>query len=261
MKMKIICNTIKKYFSKPVMKKLIDKDLQSMLLPINLMQNILLSPQYRIKDNLIKTNTLTAILVSFCGVMISIFAFLLRICLTSEAIKQYYSSLYIVSKIELVLYSTGFIINYISVLRSNKNVLFILKVQDIHRFVNDGIYLKRLIVCNWISVILIFSFDFTIIIYAWVKLELRFYNLICGVSVICFDINFIYAIIFLKLLRNQAELWNIRLKNFSGQSNGESVCRSMFEAYDNILKCYEMYKDYFQQNVCNFNHQRVIFVY
>ena len=233
----------------------VDKDVQSMLLPLNLMQNILFCPKYRIKDNFIYPNGFVTKLVSLCVMILSTISYCYQVYKQhiDNNIRNYVIISYISAYIELFMYFVGFIINYvINVLQTQRNISFILKVQQVHRFMNETCLFKRFIIWNWISVIAIFGSYAICLIYFIVGINtpaIDAFNF--WVSLFCFDLNYITAIRFIKLLGNKVHVWKIQTKHLRhmDHSESESYCRKMFQAYVNILECYEIYKKSFQYTV------------
>ncbi|PZC83178.1 hypothetical protein B5X24_HaOG200823 [Helicoverpa armigera] len=56
----------------------VDKDVQAMLFPLNLMQNVLLCPKYRIKNNIISPNSVISNVISLIATIGYIILFRLR---------------------------------------------------------------------------------------------------------------------------------------------------------------------------------------
>ena len=92
----------------------VDKDIQSMLLPFNILQNMLFYPKYRIKDNFIYPNSIVSKLVSLCVMILSIilYFYLVYELHIDKDIRYYSNVTYVYSYPELCLYATGFAIYY-----------------------------------------------------------------------------------------------------------------------------------------------------
>ena len=232
----------------------IDNDVQSMLLPLNLTQNILLCPKYRIKNNFIHPNNLTSMVVTLCGGILSISLMCYRIYVFYgfEIAKTYWKMLYISACADLLFYCVGFIVNYVANVRQTKrNLELVLKIQDVHRCLNKKSYSKRFIIGNWFNFILIWGFyiyiSFQVIYYFNLPVLVLFHCF----TVMCFDINFVYATRLLKLLTDKVQIWNIHTQRLQQMDHidKEVYCKRMFQNYVNILECYEIYKASFQHMV------------
>lgn len=64
---------------KIVFHKLVDKDIQSMLRPLNIVQTVCFCPKYRIKNNIIFPTSRLSNIMSIFGTVMFIFVFLSRI--------------------------------------------------------------------------------------------------------------------------------------------------------------------------------------
>ena len=232
----------------------VDKDIQSMLLPLNLMQNMLFYPKYRIKDNFIYPNSMVLKLVSFCVMIFSITFYCYHIYdhHFNTNLRQYLNISYITSYFDLILYSIGFVINYnINVLQTNANISFVMNIQKVHRFLNEKPLYKRFVIWNWISSMVIFGNFIFIIVYCYKIGESSIASCLNSISLLCLDLNYISAIRYIKLLSNKVDLWNnqTQILQQMDHSEIEIYCKKMFQAYVNILESYEIYKNSFQYTV------------
>ncbi|PZC77048.1 hypothetical protein B5X24_HaOG200697 [Helicoverpa armigera] len=229
----------------------VDKDVQTMLWPLNLIENILLCPKYCIKNNIIKFNSLTCILVSVIGFIICESLRLYRIYnLHFDYFTRNFNNIkYIMAYVDFVLFSFGFFIVYfVNIFHMKYNVLFVLKFQNIHRFLNEKKYFMRYIIFYRISVVIIPIFFTGVILYSFLRHSVTVMDCICAISLICFDTNYVYAIRMMKLLKSKVDLWNIQIGQLQKLDQDEKVicCNKMLEAYKNILDCLDLYKTVFQ---------------
>lgn len=220
----------------------IDKDVQSMLQPLNLMNNILLFPKYRIKNNFINSNSFISYTVTLCYIIISSAVFIYRIYVihSNEFVRKFMNTIYLCSYFDFFAFSVGAIMNLIiNVLQTKIFILFVLKIQDIHRVLNDTKF-KHFSIRNWISVIYMLCSHICLLIFCHIQLNVPSYEFCCGVATMIFDVNVMYAIRLIELLRIKMDLWNIQAKRLKQMD--ENDCKIMFKAYANILECYDMYR-------------------
>lgn len=234
----------------------IDKEIQSMLLPLDLIQNIFLFPKYRIKNNCIYPNTLMSNLISACGVIIFMFFFVHHIYDVGHYnyIREKLDFAYMNSYADIFMYGIGFSINYINRLtQATSSIMFVLKVQNVHRFLNNGSYFDRFIVSNWICMVAIVCFYLVIITLVTVIFKLSIYTLMKSLCLMCFDCNVIYAIRLIQLLTHKLHLWDIEAQNFRRleDSSTKDYCKRMFQVYSHILECYNLFRSIFQYLVNN----------
>ncbi|KAF9405870.1 hypothetical protein HW555_013558, partial [Spodoptera exigua] len=93
---------------------MIDKDLQWLLWPLNIMHKVLLCPKYRINDNFIDPNSLLIKFMSFCFIISVTSCFLYRIYGVSSdyLVKGGATAMYICSYFDVILFLIGSFINY-----------------------------------------------------------------------------------------------------------------------------------------------------
>lgn len=247
-------NKSKSYRVKVLSDNLVDKDVQSMLFPLNLMQNIFLCPKYSIRGNFISQNSSLSNFASLCGTVALIALYFYRIYkfYSDNDIRTYVNFMYISSYFDFGLFCIGFIMNYIvGVIKTKRNIMFLLKIQDIHRFLNEKDNSRRFIVGNWIIIISVLVFYFSITTYISITLNLPVYMYLCIYVLICFDGNIVYAIRLIQLLKDKVVLWNTQALRFSRteDTNMKFYYKRLFQAYASILECYDIYKNSFQHMV------------
>ncbi|PZC77065.1 hypothetical protein B5X24_HaOG200715 [Helicoverpa armigera] len=230
----------------------IDKNLQTMLFPLNLMQNMMFFPKYSIYNNNIRSNSLLSNFVSLCTTIAVISLHLYRSykLYSDNIIREFINILYITSYFDIILTCIGFTINFIvSVYQSKNNVLFILKLQKVHTFLNGEQQFKRFMYRNWMFLVFEFLYFTFGLCFFCVKLNLPKYDYFCSLTALCFDVNLVYAIRMIKLLSDKVELWNIEAQKLLQLNyvDIESHCQKMFDAYVHILECYDLFQCSYQQ--------------
>ena len=130
------------------------------------------------------------------------------------------------------------------------NISFVLKIQDVHRFLKNTSN-KRFTICNWIFVITALFSTTTMLVSESIRLKLPHYNLVCGVILLCFDANMVYATRLITLLCDKVHLWNIAAQNLHqiDHSDNEMYYKEMFQAFANLLECYDICRASFQHMV------------
>lgn len=233
----------------------VDKDVQSMLLPLNLMQQLYFCPKYRIRGNFILPNNLFSRIISLCGTVIFLsflfYRFFSRIFIKSRS-EFYKIDFDGITCFDFIFSSTGFLINFFAVIfQTDKNVVFVSKFLYIHKFLNNKTAFKHFIIGNWLSVILTLAFGIIFVVIVNLGLKLPSHNLICGLILINADTNTVYAIRIIMLLKNKVHLWNIQGLSFQSFENRDKVdyCTKLYQVYIYILDCYDIYKVVFQKMV------------
>lgn len=226
----------------------IDKEIQAMLRPLNLMQSILLSPKYCIKKNLIIPNSLFATFVSLLGLICIIYFYFYRLVhqYSDKELRQYLNIAYITSCFDTWYYCLSlFLSSIIIIVQVKYNIKFVLTFQIVHKLLYDKKKFNLFTVGNWVYVLCIFGF-YSILAIIWIMFYKNFplYNWIAGLFLIRFDANIIYSIRCIQSLKDKMNLWNEELLNQSLTNRFcyKTYCKNMFVAYTNIIECYNIYK-------------------
>lgn len=222
-KMKTHRDNVQNYPIRILSNKIVDKDVQSIFLPLNLMQNIMFCPKYRIKNDQITPNSYVFNFVSMLGTLIFIFLFFSQtyILFVNKDLLGFTTFMLITTFYDGFYYTFGLTINFIvGILYSKKSVKFILTFQRVHRLLNNKTFSERFIVWTWIVGII--TFFYTIIyICIGVYLDVPFFYLYLNYVLICFDVNIFYFIRVIKLLENTIVQWNFQALN--SQNVGETI--------------------------------------
>lgn len=232
----------------------VDKDVQSMFLPLNLMQMISFCPKYRIKNNLITTNNPLSKFIALCGTTLYISIFFCNLYYSYSIYSSVnYNNLKVAAKMaNFCLFTLWFINNCIrSVFRAKENVLFILTFQNIHRFLNSENKFKLFVIGNWVIVAIFVIISMSSLIYV-TALDLMPAFVIWGYfAFMIIDVHLICATRLIQLLKDKVDLWSVQALNYqiTGDRDEKIHCEKLFDAYINILDCYDIYKISSQQLV------------
>lgn len=242
---------------KPELSNKVDKEVQQIFFPLNLMQIILLNPKYYIKNNFIHPNNCFNKFISVSGAIsfTTLYIHILLDMMLDENLRRYTPVNFVVfASIFTILFKClGFIINStIHFMYSKKSVLFVLYFQEVHRFLSNAADVKRCIIINWMSVAAIFIFFIIAVTYDYVMFfkppwNIVLYKLIFAAQ----DSNLIYAIRLMKFLTDKVKLWNIHLLRIQQNGSCRLQTKKMFQAYDQTLKCYNIVRNIYQLLVSN----------
>ena len=231
----------------------VDKDVQSMLWPLNLMQYTMFCPKYRIKNNSITPNSLISNFISMLATILFIFMYLYT-NLTEDA-KGLRTFMHISCYNDCLLFSCGFCMNFIiGVIQTKNNVHFVLTSQKVHRFLNNGTNIKHFAIENWIFGIMALSFYAILFTILSLQVGGTLSRLYVTSFLVSFEFNIVYAMQLGKLLEEQVSLWSIQVLNSRGLvgTQRENYYKKLFQTYVEILECYSSYKVCFQQLVSKF---------
>lgn len=221
----------------------VDKDIQAMLLPLNLMKTIVLSPKYRIRNDVITPNDIFNKFLLICGTVFSMFIYFYRIIHIFDDAAQTYVYLVIQDVgtfTDFFFNFSGFFMNFLIVLIHSKNyVTMVLTIQNVHRFANDEVRTNIFIRNNWIGItIFLFGFSLFFFYQYFTYPNLPFYILANVLALIGYDSDMIYAIILMKLLEDKVVQWNHRILF----DQIETCPKKSFTVYLEILKSFNIYK-------------------
>ena len=251
---------------KTIRNDVIEKDLQSVLRPLNLMQSLFLCAKYSIRDNIITCNTsvynfsrvlCTVIYRCFClHFLIGMIKFL------HNKFWGAHSFLYCLCfTVDFFMYLVGDLMNCFSnIMQSDHNILLVLKIQhvlnvlQINKKDNE---LRNLIIYNWTYVIIlnILSIGFVICYcFTMLKYFVSFFEITTAYASIAFDINIVYALALLKLTKYMLYVWIAQVQKSTNRLEFETAeyWDKMLEVYLHILDIYLIIEKTFRHMVSLF---------
>lgn len=227
---------------------MVDKDVQLLLLPLNLSQYIMFCPKYRFKNDLITPNTLFSNIVSLLFTLFFIFLYILCTYLEHfNIIDLHYSTFVMISaQFVCIFFCVGFAMNFVNgITQTSNNIQFVLVFQKIHEIFNKD-NVKHFVLMSSILVVLALSFYLILLAYFFTQLGLKFYSSY-GMLVVVFDLNIVYATQLIKLLESKVKQWNSHVLNSQEwDPHQENVTNKQFQAFLDILACYNIHKISFQ---------------
>ncbi|KAF9797788.1 hypothetical protein SFRURICE_017983 [Spodoptera frugiperda] len=229
--------------------QLIDREVQAILRPLNLMQHITFGPKYRIKNNYIFPNNLLTNVLSLAAKIVFIFSYTYCVYFGStyaERISQPITFLDFLRFYDCLFYCIGFALTFVIQVTQGKNsILFVLLFQEVHRFLNNKISIKQTVSSIWIVVILTSLFVPVYFIVFCVLVNFPFYFIIPSHFLAAFDFNMVYATQVMKLLTNKVDLWVSQVKygdKLESRHRGD-YWRKLFQTYVDIMKCYDIHNN------------------
>ena len=243
---------------KTVTKNLIDVEVQRIFRPLTVMQTVTLNPKYHIKNNFINPNNSYNKLILISGLITFLTTYTHRIVeiILDETFRRYLTIKFemFASIFDFVWRLFGFTMNFFfNWIHSKNSVLFILHFQDVHRFLKNDVSTKRFIIRSWMIVSAIFGFHILELTYVYIVFNRPPWNvmfyLLCLVTL---DTNLIYTITSMNLLTDKVELWNVKLLLVWKNGCSKEESQGMFQAFDQIFKCYDIVRKMYQQPVSNF---------
>ena len=252
-KMIVTNNGIKPYHKmilpEVILNNRIDKDIQEMLRPINLMLSLFLSSKYSIKDNYITPK----------GNIFYIATFFLLACIYGYTVHRLFfgelEDTMGINNSEIVNIMFGFfflffcvgftLIFILNFVHRDINISIILLIQRIYNGVEFSGSLKKVTRWNWICIIVSVCIDiFLQFLYSGLYDDFFTLDVIISILFATLDINLVYGILLIILLRKYIEKWIEDVLAANGCEEKKYI--AFFDVYQNILEAFHLYKKIFQ---------------
>lgn len=242
--------------SEYLLNNVIDKNLQSFLLPLNYMQSCFVLSKYKISHNFITPNGLVYHMISFLGL---IAVMLLHTCplIMKKITSLKMSEMVLLGSIfNLVFHNTSYVVIYIlNAINGLDNIKLIIKIQGAHQIISmPEKVLKKYTIWNWLHVIIKYP-SYTIILSLFVYfMELcNIYKISYIISIMYFDCNIIYSSRLMKLLTIEMNYLKERIKINPKQENGSRHTKLNYkkitQAYLDLLSAFDRFKKVFRFTV------------
>lgn len=235
--------------SKPENK--IEKELEAFLKPLHIMDFFFFCAKYKIRKGKIVPNTTIYNVLSFfytfllmvsCGYFIFASPFKIHI----EGYKYFLQWSRVI--FYFFLFTSTFLNCFINIFRSNRIVLFILKMQNVYKILKMTEDIKSLVFSNWCHVVILHVYHVVWVSYAYFYYSaLGAGNNITSYCWAAVDTNLLYAIQTVKLLIVPLQNWVRKIK--LTRCDEEESWSSMLVVYKDFLEAYEIFEETFQFSV------------
>ncbi|PZC79306.1 hypothetical protein B5X24_HaOG201003 [Helicoverpa armigera] len=236
----------------------VEKYLQRIFQPLDIMQAIFLSTKYKIRDNIITPIGRIYSFISISGefgLMIVYYFLYIHTDIWTDNINHF-----IFGVVDFILYFCGVLLNpLVNVIQKLNNVLLVLKLQNIHRVLNmNENYFKHIIISNWIFSFTVSNFQLLWLCgYYYAFYNIGVDNILTVYICIRFDMNVVYATRTIKLLCKSLEKWTEDLwRSGYFEDSDDQYWDRMFEAFLDTIKAFHIIETIYQQTVgfLNSNH-------
>nr|WCC57744.1 gustatory receptor 32 [Papilio dardanus] len=191
----------------------IEKDIQMFLRPLNLLHYVCITTKYSIKYNFITSNNRLTNSITLLSSVIFITTYFTMIFINND-IFELDSVMLILLIVNYFISAFGYLLNAaMNIIQSDIHVNFIIIIKNIKKFITNDIHCKKIMIINWIYVIVTFLFYFVIVL-IHIKIS-NFYLSYAFLVIILliYDLNTIYMIRIIKLLRVLVVSWGSELKD------------------------------------------------
>lgn len=245
--MKIFVGIKENYDDTNISNNIVDKDIQSLFSPLNKMQ-LMFSPKYRFRNSVIVPNSFFENSISFVGVLIVLCCSLYCVYIENffkGDLENHFSFLSFTVYYDCIYFCFGFTLFFIvELIYTKKSIKFVLIFQKVHRFINNEIVFKLSKIWVWMSWILILVF-YTLFFFSFcMTMNLPFTYIYSSHTLALFDLKVLYEIRIIKLLEQKVALWNVQALATQEleEDQRRNVSKQLFQAYCNILDCYNIFK-------------------
>ncbi|PZC79305.1 hypothetical protein B5X24_HaOG201002, partial [Helicoverpa armigera] len=235
-------------YSEGLLDNRVEKDLQSVLRPLNLTLGIFICSKYSIRYNFITPNGIYYNICGFvCVVIYCSYSIYTTVSSSIELVQlknNFNPRLHWSSIFEVFFNAFGLMLHYINNVKHRcNNTAIVLKIQFAIKVLEfNSNELKSLKFFNWLSIIILNGICLvSIAFFSYFFFEnLRFFGILSFYCSVIFDVSLLYAACVIKLLRKLLAAWNdhvVRSKNIL-DSQRESYWNTMYDVYISILEAY-----------------------
>lgn len=241
----------KNFHVEMLLRNYLEKDLQEVLVPLNLMQHFCFSSRCVIQDNFITPKNMKSIIISIIGTVAFgiIFMFkLVPLYMTSDhSLNIFFLR---ISQFDVLFYISGLILNIVLTIYQSPNIVaMILKICDVHYVLNDEKELKKVKIMNWVMFgLLVYTYGTDLIYYLMRRMNAVY--IMCVMILWSFDANLLYARGVVALIGHKLDLWTREIKKYAemdSNDNDESKDRlKVINSYFDIVDAFNLFKNVFQ---------------
>lgn len=222
----------------------VDKQLQYILKPFNVIQAFLFSNKYKIRDNVISANSFRECFVTLFGVLFATSSYVYALT-RSATLTRTITLDFVISVSYLTtaaIDSIGCWLNYCTNVKNRQNnVLLVLKLQRASKF--SSIECRKHVVVNSTVIAVLISFYILFVFLFWYYLRgFQVVDIINTYFFITFDLNVIYAARLLNLLSCHLEIWikEVSRTEFDENLNSEVYWSRIYDSFMNVFGAYQL---------------------
>ena len=230
----------------------LDKDIQRIIQPFNIIFSVFFSSKYKIRNSYITPcDKKYQIILFVINVFFSVWSIYNMVIDKSS---NYYMNMFFNSSASFVIYLFSILSFYsiyillliCNIVYSRTNISLILKIQEIHKSINiTKNSVQSFVIGNWISFALLFCISITsITCFYMLFTHIYFLEFVIQILCITFDFNLVHYTCLIILLRKYLEAWILLVINYEEQSC--EYCHKLFKIYENIFEAFKLYKTCFR---------------
>lgn len=215
----------------------LEKEVYSIIYPFNYMLTPVFSSKFNSQDNYITPNGKTYHVLMFISVLLVNAMCLYRLVSGGAGNELFIDDNIIILFINLsyyMYYSFGFTMIFIlTVAHTHSNIVLVLRIQMIHKSIDFSKSIRNFIIWNWILLLIVISINIIMfVMYYSLSDYLNFvdftFDLFSDLMFTTFDINFVYAIRLITLLRKYLEEWIKQIMTINDEQENDKYCMKLF---------------------------------
>ena len=227
----------------------LDKDVQGIVQPFNIMFSLILSSKYKIRNGYItpcdKKYQILLFLIVFVFKVLSVYNMFNDG--DGETSEYYYNRAYLISFFSFLF--CYLLIIFSNLFQSHSNISLILKIQEIHR--KSSLNARSFIITNWILFPCGLLYYLLPLIFCYtIRGHIYFADFSVDLQNFANNLNMVYNIRLMALLTMYLEEWVTNVLRMNNEEENVENRQQMFVLYQNILEAYKLQTKIFQALVC-----------
>ncbi|PZC79299.1 hypothetical protein B5X24_HaOG200996 [Helicoverpa armigera] len=237
----------------------LDKEVQMIANSYNIALFVFVSSKYYVKDNHIYSRERTFLLFKIFHILFTNTLCIYRMFTininTLGSMGHYEDEC--MKILNVVFYVTYFIcytfIFINDVVQQNNYVVLILKIQEIHGYIDCSEKIRSYVMFTYFGVIFTICIDSLIIVAFYMFFDtLYWFDIIttcyCDIMILSFNINYVISMRILDLLKLYLEEWTIEVLRNVGKNDDEQ-CIKLLKMYQTIIEAYNLHATIFEKLV------------
>ncbi|PZC77802.1 hypothetical protein B5X24_HaOG200684 [Helicoverpa armigera] len=226
----------------------LDKDVQRILKPFNIILTIFFSSKFKIRNGYITPcDKKLHIILFICVIFLNAWSvYEMRVYISGKA-SIIINSQIIFSFLLIICFFTYFILIFSNIAYCQSNILLIYTIQDIHRAMRNSSSFKNYITWNWITILICICFDILIMSsYCMLLSKIHIFSVSTLYLNMASEINVFYCIRVLAFLIMSLEEWIENVLVVKSDDYCEEYCGKLFKVYQDIIKAHKLLQNCFR---------------
>jgi hypothetical protein len=255
---------MKKYNEKKRKQHALDYHFEETLRPLYQMQTILLIRKYKMENGAATNCDFRFFATILCSNLIM---FILNIFYRIDQLAQFpqmkSNFLNVFNIVDIVWRQIGYIVNIVEFYNGDRFIKMLVYLQNANRLLMYRYNFTKLKLWSWIDIVIPIALLVSAVASNVILYDLKLWILLQVVNfmgLLFVDMNIMFAIHMMKLITISLKAWVRGTLKYSKHkirvNRNADTAERLYEAYENILLAYDMYKEAFQLTVRRYNKIR-----